>query len=285
MKKLLIFSLSWVYFLPLDAQLLIGPKAGPQVNWVKIDDEDSRNRFDNDLRIGYNLGAMLTFFFADRFSLESQIFYSRKGKKQTILESDLRHKAVYSYIDFPISLRYNINEFSKNYDQYQYYVKAGPNFSYWLNGHGTIGIVDYTVEFGDFEPKLGVVSIEDPNRFQVGFDVGVGTIWQIRPKQYINVEIDFNVGHTFISETQPEVDILGFEDDLRAFNRSISITLAYLFELNFERDKAEITGVPQDRSRNQKRRKRPPQLRRKKTIKKNIKDLKRRKIFNYKGPE
>jgi len=265
------------------AQLAIGPKVGFHLNRTVIADKDERGNFENSFAPGYQIGAKLAYILTKRFTFQSEFYYSRKVRKWKILDAELEHKAVYHHIDIPLLLKLNIYKQEDVVSQNQYYLKVGPNFSYWLGGSGTLsggeletfGDYNYTIEFSENKGEDNVMYIDEANRLQLGFDMGAGALFQVLTNQFINVELSYILGHTFLGERESaQTKLLTFSDNLEASNRQFSISVAYLFGFDLGTKKAK-QGPSKSGSKKTKKSK---QLNSKQRSKKALKSIRRRKV-------
>ncbi|MCZ6521041.1 MAG: outer membrane beta-barrel protein [Bacteroidetes bacterium] len=265
-----------------QGQFAIGPRIGFHLNKTVIAEKDERENFENSFKPGYEIGAKMAYILTKRFTFQSEIYYSRKSRKWKILDAELKHEAVYHHLDFPLLLRLNIYKQTEVVSQNQYYLKVGPNFSYWLGGSGTLsggeletfGDYNYKIVFGENKGEDNIMYIEDANRLQVGFDLGAGALFQIIPNQFINVELSYILGHTFLGERESaQTKLLTFSDNLRASHRLFSISLAYLFGFDLGTQKAKQSS---SKSGNKKTKK-SKQLNSKQRSKKALKSIKKRK--------
>jgi len=277
-RLLLVFLLLFLHQFSL-AQIILGPKAGIQITTTNPDEDDPDLNYK--FKLGWNAGASFEFPFNDNISLYTELFYSRKGKKVEIGGENLTNTAVYHHIDLPITLKYTFGRGDVT-QPVRYYLRAGGFLSYWLGGKGTIsggaGDLDYDLVFGEGESDLQTIRIEDPNRLQVGFDLGTGFMIFMYENQYLVTDIGASIGHSWLADevvTQPQ--LLTFKDDLRATNFVISLNLAYVFRIELDkREKAKLNSTGSS-SGPKKRTKPPGKMKKKKMEKKAINYINRRK--------
>ncbi len=85
------------------------------------------------------------------------------------------------------------------------------------------------------------------NRWLFGLGIGVGARFPIKKYQHVIVELRFIHGHTYLGKKGtglPDVDpnqgysyikILGYEDTLKTNIKTISLSIAYVFDLDIQR--------------------------------------------------
>lgn len=243
------------------AQLLIGPKLGAQLSWVNF--EDDVEFVNSQPVIGYNGGFMLAFKVGERYFLQSEFIYSRKGKKYEG-ETDplLDYQVVQHHFDLPIIYRVDFKGSLGQGKAFRYYAGIGPNISYWWGANGTIrsseleeeGIfeVDFDFVFDDVDnPSIEELVVEDANRVMLGVNFAVGVVLEPQPGQSLIIDLRYEMGHSFFSDDQQPVrfqQLLDFADPLRARNNGIRLGVAYVFDTKIaERKKGKTTRKRRER--------------------------------------
>ncbi len=243
------------------AQLLIGPKVGAQLSW--IDFEDDIDFVDSQPVLGYNGGFMMAFRVGERYFLQTEYIYSRKGKKYEGETDDaLEYKMVQHHFDLPIIYRVDFKgAFSKG-RSFKYYLGVGPNISYWWKANGTlksseleeasIPELEYDVVFGEKEdPAFNELVVRDPNRLQLGVNFAAGIVLEPQSGHSIVIDIRYVLGHSFLSDDDEPArfeEILDFADPLRARNNGIRLGVAYLFDTKIsERKRGKTTRKGRER--------------------------------------
>lgn len=235
---LIIFAIAFVK--SVNAQYLVGIKAGPLLTTIGFADNEEKQIYDRNFKLSYQAGVVLNFIISNKYSLQTELNYSRKGKNLHIIYANLDHQATYHFIDLPILLRISHGFQNKLLGNFKGYFNIGPNFNYWLGGKGTIsggelesfGKLNYKLEFGENQQQFGVMYIEDERRMQVGLDVGFGLLFNTLPNQKIMLDFRYSWGHSFYGEPESaQTRLLTFSDNLEVANRTVSFSVAYLFEL------------------------------------------------------
>jgi hypothetical protein len=133
--------------------------------------------------------------------------------------------------------------------EFKYFVGLGPNISYWLNGKGTLNNSDleeadleevsYTTAFKKLPEAQAAneMSIEDPNRFQLGLNFVAGMVLEPAPRQRIMISVRYELGHSYLAKTNGLFQNTYFQDPLRSRNQGFRVSLAYLIDLKVEERK------------------------------------------------
>jgi hypothetical protein len=250
LRFLLIFlflGLSKVSF----AQVLIGPTLGVNYSWTKFADKDNRDTFRVTPVIGFHAGAMLSFRVQKRFFLNTSLIYSQKGKRiDGKADKNLRNQATYNYIEMPISYTAEFKSTVGGNKVFKWYLGIGPNVSYWLGGKGKLRNSDlmeveipeqsYKITFNNKNPSDNQMNVTDANRWQFGLNLSAGMAfepWEGYRKFILIAR--YEMGHTYLSKTSRGVfaNTISYQDELRARNQGIRISLAYLIDLKTEQRK------------------------------------------------
>ena len=169
--------------------------------------------------------------------------FSQRGRKITFNEDSWENTAVYYFADasmmlrrsFPLNLGPNIPS--------QWFVNVGPRVSYWISGKGKVdagGSYNYTVVFTEMpqevsEPDFDKMYMRDVNRWLFGIDVGVGFNAPLKQNRKLSTELRFTSGHTFLgTKTSATNRTLGFSDNLRANEKILTLTVAYVIDVNVQ---------------------------------------------------
>lgn len=224
----------------------LGAKAGPLISWANFGDKDDRADFRHRPKAGGYAAALIIFPMKNNFSLQTEFGYSRQGRTITFNENTWMNKATYHYLDgamvlrreFPLRLGENIPS--------QWFVDVGPRINYWLGGHGTIdagGQYKYDIAFGPMpetpsSPDFNTMYITDENRWLFGIDAGIGFIAPIRNNRKLLTELRITSGHTYFGKPHSASNrTLGFNDNLRSNQKTISLTLAYLLPVDIQKSR------------------------------------------------
>lgn len=230
-----------------------GFKAGPQLSWVTVDDPAFKEIATIRPVAGFHAGAVLAFKVKDRYFLNTEYIYSQKGKSVAgKIDPDLNDKVIYRHIDIPILFSMHFKGHLAKDKQFNWYINAGPNTSYWLGGKGVItsgdlienGIPElkYKIAFGTRPDQNNpdILYIKDSKRLQFGMSVGGGILLEPGNKQKVMIDLRYEIGHTRLGNAQSSQFIVptDYQDNLKGRNKGIRLSLIYLFE--FSSDPKEL---------------------------------------------
>jgi hypothetical protein len=242
-----------------EAQILIGPVAGGQYSWVRMDDRQSSDFFKIKPRLGYHAGLGISFRVRKRFFLTSSFLYSTKGKVvEGKADKLLHHEVVYKYIDVP--LLYSVDfkaRFGSNYE-FKYFLGLGPNISYWLGGKGSLYNTDYNensvpelnfkIAFRKTESEISEneMVVNKVNRIQLGLNLAAGCVLEPVPDRKIIFLVRYELGHSFLStDDNGHFPNTTYQDDLRARNQGIRVSLFYMVDIHTETRKKGKSTIRQ----------------------------------------
>lgn len=236
-----------------SAQIIrAGVKAGYQLSWARHDDKDYRREVKANPVHGFNAGGVLSFKVKDRYFLHTEYLFSTKGKRVKSRDKleELDDKITYYYIDVPLLYNIHFKSKLKGDRQFTWYAGAGPLFSYWLGGKGTVyntefaeneaPPLDYTLAWGergeDFIDPVQVY-VKDARRFQLGFNVGGGILLEPESGHKFMFDLRMEIGHTWLGkpESADYVIPVTYDDNLKARNMGLRFSVMYLLESNLDR--------------------------------------------------
>lgn len=205
----------------------------------------------------------MSFKVKERYFLHTEYLFTTKGRKNTDYRDDRLNVRDYVFED---RVRYNFVEIPVLYNvffkghlklhgdkTFKYYAGAGPIFSYWLGGKGTVfgddflennfPELEYKIKFGERDPQYNVaeeVYIAKPRRLQMGFAIGGGLMTEPDRKQRIMVDLRFELGHSWLAKSDNEDYVLPLilnqnnQDaaSLQARNMGIRLSGIYMIEIN-----------------------------------------------------
>ncbi len=211
-------------------QLLVGSKMGVHVGQVQFEKQSFQNQFDPNVKIGFNLGAAVTFPVLEPFSLHSELLFTWKGKSITIPDESIKNVGQYYYIEMPIMMRFKI------WPKKGVFVGIGPNLSYWMGGTGKIydleipsNFTPYNINFGPNDSPNDL-QVTDPNRLQLGLLLGLGKQFDLHDERKLTIEVRYEMGHSFLgTENGAKIENLEFSDNLESKHRMISFNLGYFW--------------------------------------------------------
>lgn len=241
--SLLIIFLSVFNCKLLNAQILIGPKAGARVSWMQYEDFAS-DQYKKQPAFGYSAGVTTAFKVKKRFLLQLDIMYAQNGKKiEGITDPSLKNHAKYHYLNTPVVYKLDFKE-AINGRAFKWYVGAGPNVNFWLGGKGTLKAVelkednieklDYNIIFDEVPavPEIGGLYINEPNKVQVGLIASTGLVLEPAPGQSLMIDLRYEWGHSYMAREDGKfTNVIAYEDDLKMKTHSIQLSVAYVFDI------------------------------------------------------
>jgi len=229
--------------------LHFGAKAGAQLSWVSNDDNSFRDIVKVRPQPGFNAGLVAAFKVKERFYLHTEYLYSTKGKRNKGRHDGmLSDNIVYNFIEVP--MLYNVHfRGTIGPRQYKWYVGAGPLFSYWLGGRGTVinneyaendfPPTDYRIRFGERSEDdiSGDVYMNDVKRLQLGVNIGGGIMLEPINGRKVLADLRFELGHSWMGQPHSADYVLPltYRDNLKARNMGLRLSLMYLLEHNTDK--------------------------------------------------
>ena len=237
-----------------DAQILVGPVVGGQINWMVFDEKSSRDLYKLKPLLNFHAGASVSFHAQKRFFLHTSILYARKGK---VLEAkdlaNTRNEVSYRYIDVPILYTVEFKAKLGREKVFKWYFGVGPTISYWLGGKGilvsddlnenSINPPDYKLPYkivfrkDSISVAVDEMNIREPNLIQLGLNFSAGLIFEPIRAQKFMINARYTFGQSFFSRsgiTKGEFGLPGivnYEDDLKIRSRELVLSLHYLIDL------------------------------------------------------
>jgi hypothetical protein len=222
----------------------LGVRGGPLLGWQSFGDKYDKKTFEKVPPVfGYYGGGVVGFPLNKNYTFQAEAGFSQKGRKLVYSTSEggahIEHKATYHFIDLSMMLRKDFPlRINKNIP-YRCFFNVGPNINYWLSGKGVIqDRYEYDVVFhkkndGNFKNMY----LTDINRWLFGIDFGVGFAAPLRNNTRLITELRFTSGHTFYGprDNNKSIEILNFEDNLRANQKVLSLTVTYVLDLNVQK--------------------------------------------------
>lgn len=252
MKGILLLLIFLSISIVAQAQILIGPVAGPQVSWVSFDDKDSKGKYTNLPMYGFHAGLGVSFRVHKRFFLTTNFLYSTKGKMLEGKDDQLlRFKSRYHYIDIPMAYTVEFLHKVGKIKQYKFFFGLGPHVSYWLGGKGylentqlsevLIDRIDYKIVYNKDENDYNnnQMNVNGSNRLQLGLNLQTGFVFEPLGYQKVMVTLRYEAGHSFLSEQGKGTfrQTNEFQDDLRVRMQGIRVSFSYLIDLKNEEAK------------------------------------------------
>jgi hypothetical protein len=248
MRNYPLFLLFSIFFVALsnhslNAQVLIGPKIGGSISWLTYD-EFAKEDYKAKPFFGYSAGITTAFKVKKRFFLQLDFLYSRQGKRvEGKSDPILENFGVYHYINTPIIYRIDFKKAIWD-TEFKWFLGAGPDVNFWWKGKGTLKSVEleeinieqvnYDVRFENYpaSPVQNALYVGEANRVQVGLLLASGLVFEPRPNQAILVEFRFKWGHSYLAKRSGIFsDVIAYEDNLRARNHGMQISVSYLIDI------------------------------------------------------
>lgn len=243
----------------------LGVKAGPLVSRSVIADKYDRDFFSQRTKLGFMAAGLIIFPMKDNYSFETEAGVSQRGRKILSNDDTWTNNATYYFADASMMLRKSFPFYLRKNVPSKWFVNVGPNVSYWYSGKGEIGINSFTkyeVVFGPMPeqppgtgPDFDKMYLDNVNRWLFGINFGVGFVAPLKRSQKLLTELRFTSGHTFYGETNSaSMRALGFSDNMRANEKYLSLTAAYIFDFNLQEGrKGKSTKDKEVKRKSQKR--------------------------------
>lgn len=234
-----------------EAQVYLGPVAGPNISWVSINDEEQREVFNVRPRLGFHAGVHASFKVRNRFFLHSSLIYSQKGKSvKNEFDRLYTHKVRYDFIEIPILYAVDFKGSIGGNKEFKWYVGAGPNISYWLGGKGTLsssGLTEITID--ELQYKIAFrknpefagsdqMAVEEPSRVQLGLNLGAGIVFEPIVHTKVMFNVRYELGHSFLSKTTDGAFSFTHETDpMRVRNQGVRMSFIFMRDLRLDQRK------------------------------------------------
>lgn len=240
-----------VTLLTSHAQILVGPVAGPQVAWLRYEEEEVRDYYSVSPLLRYHVGGMVSFRVHNRFFLNTSVLYSRKGKSLSAEEDKtFRLKSTSSFIDVPVLYTAEFKARLKGNKSFKYYLGLGPDIAFWLGGRGTLTTTDIIEQgFSEIDYKIkfkkplentssNEMTMLEPNRVQLGINIVAGVAFEPLGFNKILVTLRYSGGHSYIGRSNGIIPIAtDYADITQARNKVVSLSFAYLIDLKVDQRK------------------------------------------------
>jgi hypothetical protein len=222
----------------------LGIKAGPTSTWTNFPDADVRAQFSSAAKLGFQVGGVIEFPLKKRYSFTAEFAYAQSGRKVKFNDDTWENNATYRFVDLSMALRRSYDVKIKKDVQSRLFFNIGPDIKYWIDGKGSVSTdaisSPYTVVF-DKQPdsNFNYNYVNNINRWLFGLDLGVGIDANINKTQRVHTELRFTYGHTYLGQknSSSHIEILGFEDNLQANLKTLSLTVSYMFDFDLKKSK------------------------------------------------
>jgi hypothetical protein len=195
-KTILILALSILYAGVSVAQVKFGVTAG--LNGSNTTGSyDGGSKTTNDMKAGFQAGAVMDFGLTDHLSLLPELLFSQRGSKGKNSYLTL------NYLQLPLNIAYKFNVGNG-----KLFVFCGMYFSYALSGKGKSAVGNsFDIHFGSAENEY--------KPFDFGINAGAGYQYQ-----KLFAKLQFNPGFGDLSNT----------DNISFKNTNIAISFGYFFK-------------------------------------------------------
>jgi len=254
---LVMVVLSWC--VTSNAQVLVGPVVGGQVNWMVFDDKDYKEFYKLNPILNWHAGASVSFRAQKRFFLQTSFLYVQKGKSLEVkYDPEIRNEMKLRYIDIPILYTAEFKAKVAKNKVYKWYFGAGPTISYWLGGKGVLlnnpdlneNLINppdydlhYKIRFNKDSASVAddEMNVREPNRIQLGINLSAGLVFEPMGKNKIMVNVRYAFGQSFLSRYGKGEfgfpGILFYQDELRVRSQEVVLSVHYLFDLQIDQRK------------------------------------------------
>jgi len=241
-----------------QAQILVGPVVGSQVNWMVFDDKSNNDIYKLKPIVNFHAGASVSFRAHKRYFLHTSFLYTQKGKSlEGIIEPTTQNNSKYRYIDVPILYTAEFKARLGKDKVYKWYFGAGPTISYWLGGKGVLihddlneNIINppnydlpYKITFRNDSSTINAdeMNVKEANRIQLGLNLSAGLIFEPFGDHKVMVNFRYAFGQSFLSRYgKGEFGLPGalfYEDELRVRSRELVLSLHYFTDLKTDQRK------------------------------------------------
>jgi hypothetical protein len=243
----------------------LGIKGGPLITLANFGDKDDKDEFSHEPKFGYYIAGLVSFPLKKNYSFQTEFGFSQKGRKITFNENTWENDATYFFGDAAMMLRKSFPfNLGRNVPS-TWFVNIGPHINYWIDGHGKVsagGSYEYDLVFGPMPvepdaPDFDKMYLTNVNRWLFGIDIGVGFNAPLRNNKKISTELRFTSGHTFFGAKNSAANrTLGFTDNLRSNEKVLSLTVAYVIDVNVKDNRKGKSTKDKEVNRKQGKRKR-----------------------------
>lgn len=192
MRAGLLFSFSFLWCVPLLAQLTIGVKGGLNLSDVVINNVTDNPNAESDFKMkaGFHAGVFAIAALGPRTGVSADLLYSVKGVKA--IDDNIN----FYYVSFPVLFQYAVTE--------KWIAEAGPELSYLITAKSTYGNLNALWN----------------NKIDLGLDLGVRYVFTSR----VSAGLRFNAGFSSVIENPPPSST---GEKVRYQNRVLQLSLIY----------------------------------------------------------
>lgn len=171
---IIILFFLFVYLFPVNAQTNIGLRVGLNVATLSgyndlsiMNDEGAQVKMTSDFLPSYHMGVVVQSFLSHQFFIQSELLFSKQGKKDKNKKTKVSKDVSLSYIQLPVYAAYKYNIGSG----LNFIIGVGPYFAYCISQEKDI----YESHYKKFDMGLSAMSGIQWDNLQivVGYDLGL----------------------------------------------------------------------------------------------------------------
>ena len=244
-KKLPLAVLLLFLLLEATAQKFsIGAKAGILASWSSLADAEDKQNFGSKPKLGFSVAGLINFPLKNNYSFQAEAGFSQQGRIVTFNGGTWENHCTYYFGDLSMLLRRSFRlDIGKDIPA-NWFINVGPNINYWIQGKGKLTAEPnseqkYSILFNK-TPDLSYdkMFLTDINRWLFGLSAGIGFNATTMRYQKIFTELRFSFAKTYLGQkNSATINILGFEDNLKANLITTSLSVAYIFDEDLRKAK------------------------------------------------
>ncbi len=230
----------------------VGFKGSGSVNWAHFGEKEDKSNFATKVKAGYSVGGFISFPVRKSVAFLAEGGYSKKGRKIKFNDNSWTNATTYNMIDLSMCLRKSFSFHLKENLPVDWFFNVGPEINYIMSAHGNIKVegpgYDYSIRFSnDSIQDFHYMNYMHANRWLFGLGLGVGLKLPITSKQHVTVEFRYISGHTYLgkkgtglvttnsNQGYSYINILGYDDTLKTNIKTMSLTIAYVFDFDIQK--------------------------------------------------
>lgn len=238
MLKTGLFHFCLIMFFSAQAQKFsIGAKAGLLASWSHLADKADRPQFKSIPKPGISVAGLINFPLKNEYSFQAEGGASRQGRIVSYNDGTWKNNCTYYFADMNMMLRKSFQLHVLKDVPSNWFLNIGPNINYWISSNGRITAdpnsdQKFTAVFNK-EPTTAYdkMYLNNVNRWLFGLNLGIGFNASTARKQRIFTELRVTWASTYLGKkNSAAMNILGFEDNLKANLAVINLSVAYVFD-------------------------------------------------------
>lgn len=244
-KSLILTALIVFLFCRAEAQKFsFGAKAGALVSWCSFADPDDSKEFSSLPKAGFLVEGLINFPMKSNYSFQAEGGFSQHGRRVSYANGTWENNSTYYFGNLSMILRRSFQLHVLKNVPTNWFVNVGPSINYWLSGRGNI-----IVEYGVTQPYSMIFNkpsdlsydkmfVNDANRWLFGLSGGIGFDATTLRNQKIVTELRVSFAKTYLgNKNSTAINVLGFEDSLKANLLTINLSVAYVFDKDIKESK------------------------------------------------